>query len=61
VNELMKVEEFAAALSVEPCTIRKWLSQRRLQPVRIGRCVRLRKTDLERIVANGLDPKRRMN
>jgi excisionase family DNA binding protein len=61
VTELLTVKEFADALSVTPAAIRKWLSQGRLQRVKLGRSVRLRRRDLNRLVAEGLDARKRVN
>ena len=59
-TELLTVPEFADALSITPAAIRKWLYQGRLQPVKLGRSVRLRRRDLDRLVAEGLDSKKRL-
>ena len=53
-DSLMTIEESAAALSVRPASVRKWIHQRRLQPVKVGRLTRLRKSDVERVVQHGL-------
>jgi excisionase family DNA binding protein len=51
---LLTTEEFAHTLSVKPATVRKWRYQGRLEPVKLGRAVRFRRTDLHRVVADGL-------
>jgi len=53
-DSLMTLEETAAALAVQPATVRKWLHQRRLQPVKVGRLTRLRKSDIQNVIADGL-------
>jgi len=53
-KELLTTKEFADALSVTEAAVRKWIYQRRLKPVKLGRAVRLRRRDLEQLVANGL-------
>ena len=53
-DSLMTIEETAAALSVKPATIRKWLHQRRLTPVKVGKLTRLRKSDIQKVIAEGL-------
>ena len=60
-TELLTVKDFADALAVTPAAIRKWLYQGRLQAVKLGRSVRLRRRDLDRLVAEGLDTKKRLN
>jgi excisionase family DNA binding protein len=51
---LLTVKEFASALSVTEAAVRKWVYQRRLSPVKLGRAVRFRTSDLNRIIAHGL-------
>jgi excisionase family DNA binding protein len=53
--ELLTAKQFALALSVTEAAVRKWISQRRLRPVRLGRSVRLRRSDLDQVIAQGLD------
>jgi len=55
-KKLLTVEDFADALSITPAAVRKWIYQGRLVPVKLGRAVRLRCSDLDRIVADGLTP-----
>jgi excisionase family DNA binding protein len=52
---LANVDETAKALGVAPKTVRKWISQRRLPAVHLGRAVRLRWADIERIIDHGLE------
>lgn len=51
---LVDTKQAATILGCEPSTVRKWIAQRRLPSVKIGRLRRLRLDDLQRIVANGL-------
>jgi len=53
-DSLLTIEEAAKALSVTPGAVRKWLHQRRLRPVKVGRLTRLRKSDVAAIVQDGL-------
>jgi excisionase family DNA binding protein len=57
-SELLSVEEAAVMLSCSPAAIRKWVYQRRLPVVKVGRLTRLRRRDLEAVVANGLHERR---
>jgi len=50
VERLLSVPEAAALLGCSEAAIRKWLYQRRLRGVRVGRLVRLRLADLEAFV-----------
>ncbi len=52
--QLMTVEEAARLLACTPAAIRKWLAQRRLSRVKIGRLTRLRLEEIERVAAEGL-------
>ena len=53
-DQLMTVREAAAALAVTEAAIRKWLHQRRLRAVKVGRLTRLRRGDVQAVIAGGL-------
>jgi excisionase family DNA binding protein len=53
-SQLITIEQAADLLACKPAAIRKWLYQRRLTPVKIGRLTRLRLAEVERIVNSGL-------
>jgi excisionase family DNA binding protein len=57
VEQLLTVKEAAQRLACTEAAIRKWLHQRRLPAVKIGRLVRLRQTDLEAAIAKGVRPR----
>ena len=46
-EKLLSVKEAAEVLSCSEAAIRKWLYQRRLPAVKIGRLTRIRQSDLE--------------
>jgi excisionase family DNA binding protein len=50
VNSLLNVKEAARAWAVSPWTIRAYIRDGKLRPVRIGRLVRLEAAELERFV-----------
>lgn len=52
--QLLSVKAVAERLSVTEAAVRKWLAQRRLPVVKLGRLTRLRACDLERVVKDGL-------
>ena len=54
---VVDVAQAAKLLTVEESTIRKWLSQGRLTRVKIGGCTRIRVSELEAVIANGLPPR----
>ena len=47
---LLKAKEAAQFLNVSENTIRQWIWQRRLPVIRLGRSVRLKKVDLEKMI-----------
>jgi excisionase family DNA binding protein len=57
-SRLLSVPEFASALGVTVACIRRWVLERRLASVRVGRLVRLPESELQRIVRDGFRPAR---
>jgi excisionase family DNA binding protein len=53
-NQLVTVKDAAGLLACSEAAIRKWIYQRRLPVVKVGRLTRLRLSDLEALVVNGL-------
>jgi excisionase family DNA binding protein len=53
-NQLLTVKEAATLLSCSEAAIRKWIYQRRLPFRKIGRLVRVRQEDIERVASVGL-------
>ena len=53
-DQLLTVEQAAHVLACSPAAIRKWIYQRRLPIVKVGRLTRVRQADLETLVARGL-------
>ena len=52
-TSLVTVPEAAKLLRLQPSTIRKWLHERRLPRVKLGRRIVLRRSDLEELVERG--------
>ena len=52
-ERLLSVPDAAALLGCSQAAIRRWLSQRRLKGVKVGRLVRLRMADLEAFIQSG--------
>ena len=50
---LKSVEEAAELLGISPWTVRSYIRDGKLQPVRLGRRVLIEETELERFVASG--------
>jgi excisionase family DNA binding protein len=53
-DKLLTAKEAAELLSCSEAAIRKWLYQRRLPRVKVGRLTRIRQSDLEGLLTNGL-------
>ena len=53
-DQLLTVKQAAQLLSCSEAAIRKWVYQRRLPAVKVGRLTRLRARDLEALVTKGL-------
>jgi excisionase family DNA binding protein len=49
-SELLTVPEAAALLRLKPSTIRAWVCQRRIPYVKLGRLVRIKRTDAEALI-----------
>jgi excisionase family DNA binding protein len=59
VNEdrLLTVDEFADQLRVSRACVRKWILTRRVGVVKVGRLIRLRSSELRRIIDEGSRPR----
>ncbi len=53
-QQLLTVEDTAKALNISVGTLRDWIQYRRIPFIRLGRCIRFRPEDLERIQKEGL-------
>jgi len=49
-EKLLNVKEAAEVLSCSEAAIRKWVYQRRLPAVKVGRLTRIRQSDLEAFI-----------
>lgn len=56
--KLYKIKEVAQKMGVAEVTIRTWLAERRLEFIRLGRCVRISSAEVERLIADGTVPAR---
>jgi excisionase family DNA binding protein len=52
-DEYLTVKEIADRLKLNQQTVRNWIDQEKLPAVRIGRRVRVRRVDLDRVLAQG--------
>jgi excisionase family DNA binding protein len=55
-SELLTVPEAAALLRLKPSTIRAWVCQHRIPFVKLGRLVRIRRRDIEALIAGSVVP-----
>jgi excisionase family DNA binding protein len=55
-RQLLTVAEFADALGVTKACVRRWLFERRINSTRVGRLVRIRFDEIDRIVQAGDRP-----
>lgn len=58
VNRPLKVAEAAHALGLSVHTVRAWITQRRLNHVRLGRAIRVLPAEIERLLKNSAVPAR---
>ena len=57
-EQLLRIPEVAAQLTLRPVTIRSWLVRRKLSFVRVGRSIRIPRSEVERILSEGMVPRR---
>lgn len=57
-TNLMNVQEFAQALGVTTACVRRWILERRIASVKVGRLVKLPLSEVSRIIEAGLRPAR---
>jgi excisionase family DNA binding protein len=54
--DLIRVDEFATALGITPACVRRWILERRITTVKVGRLVRIPSSEVGRLVRSGLRP-----
>jgi excisionase family DNA binding protein len=60
-DRLLNISQFAELLGVTHSCVRRWVLERRVSVVKIGRLVRIPATEFDRIVAEGTRSVRRAN
>ena len=55
-NRLLKAEEFAAAPNIKSSCVRRWILERRIVTVKVGRLVRIPAAEIDKIIRAGLRP-----
>jgi excisionase family DNA binding protein len=58
-TDLLSVDQFARALGVTQACIRRWLLERKINSVKLGRLVRIPYTDVQRLIDLGFRPARK--
>ncbi len=53
---LFTVDEVAQGLSVSPACIRRWIFDRKIATVKLGRLVRIPSDEVQRLIQSGLRP-----
>ncbi len=57
-RELLSVHESAKALGVTVACVRRWLLERKIAHVKLGRLVRIDSREIDRLISEGLRPAR---
>jgi excisionase family DNA binding protein len=55
-SELLTISEAASLLTLKPSTLRAWILRRRIPFCKVGRLVRLRRADIEALIAASVVP-----
>ena len=55
-QQLLTVEAFAKALNVTSACVRRWVLDRKVTTVKLGRLVRIPHSEVDRLVEQGLRP-----
>jgi excisionase family DNA binding protein len=54
--KLLRVPEFAAGFGVTTACVRRWLLERKIAHVKVGRLVRIPASEVDRLVSEGFRP-----
>jgi excisionase family DNA binding protein len=57
-KSLLRVNEFAALLGITPACVRRWLLERKIASVRLGRLVRIPREEVTQLIDRGFRPAR---
>lgn len=55
-TDLLTVQDFASALQVTKACVRRWISERKITIVKIGRLVRIPADEIDKLVSKGKRP-----
>jgi excisionase family DNA binding protein len=59
--KLLAIPQFAELLGVSNACVRRWVLERKVSVVKVGRLVRIPATEFDRIIADGTRPARKSN
>lgn len=57
-SRLMTIKEFAQTIGVTESTVRDWRLRRKINVVKVGRLIRIPRTEVQRLIVEGTIPKR---
>jgi len=57
-SALLSTQEFADALNITVACARRWILERKVATVKLGRLVRIPATEVQRLIDSGLRPAR---
>ena len=52
-NELLTIPEFATVLRIKPSCVRRWIRERKIMIVHVGRLVRIPASEVARLIQSG--------
>lgn len=52
-GELLTVHEFAATLQITVACVRRWIMERKITVVKVGRLVRIPTSEIDRLITRG--------
>lgn len=55
-SELLTIPEFATRLKVTIACVRRWIIEKRIATVKLGRLVRVPASEADRLIGDGLRP-----
>ena len=55
---LLTIQEFAERIGVTAACVRRWVLERRVTSIKLGRCVRIQPEEALRLIEAGLRPAR---
>lgn len=55
-HDLLTIAEFASALKITPACVRRWIIEKRVSIVKLGRLVRIPPDEIDRLIADGFRP-----